>query len=170
MSPPRHGSRPPAARGGAASEAVVLPTPAPGPGRATREAEFGWVLPRAPALVAATAKAGVATADPGTNTVTWNGEIPPGGSVTISIEAAIPEGTPLDTAIANQGTILYDADGLSSNEATRPTDDPGTAEPEDPTVFLVLPASVLEIPTLGETALLLLALLLAAAGVVALRR
>lgn len=87
----------------------------------------------------------------------------------ITVEATIPESTPLETAIANQGTIQYDADGLSTNDATRPTDDPATADPEDPTVFLVLPASVLEIPTLGPLALWLLALTLAALGAARLR-
>ena len=44
---------------------------------------------------------------------------------------------------------------------------PAAAGPADPTAFRL---SVLAIPTLGETALLLLALLLAAGGTVALRR
>ena len=86
-----------------------------------------------------------------------------------AIEATIPEDTALRTAVVNQGTIFYDADGMTSNEASRLTDDPAEPGAEDPTVFLVGAASVLEIPTLGQTALLLLALLLAAAGALALR-
>jgi hypothetical protein len=77
----------------------------------------------------------------------------------------------LETALANQGTISYDADGVSGgNEATRLTDDPTTPDAEDPAVFLVAAASILEIPTLDGWALGLLALLLATGGVLAARR
>jgi len=158
------------ARGGTVLYTVVLTNQGPGLQLDNPEDEFVDVLPAELELLSANADSGTAIAVPGTNTVRWNGEIPAGGTVTITIEATIPEGTPLDTAIANQGTIRYDADGLPSNEATRSTDDPTTADPEDPTVFLVAAASVLEIPTLSQWGLFLLALLLAAGGAVALRR
>ncbi|MFP3940548.1 MAG: IPTL-CTERM sorting domain-containing protein [Thermoanaerobaculia bacterium] len=158
------------APGGTAVYTVVLTNLGPGLQQDNPGDEFVDVLPAELELLSASADSGAANADPGTDTVTWNGEIPAGGTVAITIEATIPEDTPLDTAIANQGTVHYDADGLSSNDATRPTDDPETVDPEDPTVFLVLPASVLEIPTLGEWGLWLLALLLAAGGAVTLRK
>ena len=157
-------------RGGTVLYTVVLTNLGPGLQLDNPEDEFVDVLPPELLLLFATADAGTATADPGTNTVTWNGEIAAGDTVAITIEATIPEDTPLDTAIANQGTIHYDADGFTSNESTRLTDDQTTPDPEDPTVFLAGAASVLEIPTLDATALLILALLLAAAAGVALRR
>ncbi|MFP3940547.1 MAG: IPTL-CTERM sorting domain-containing protein [Thermoanaerobaculia bacterium] len=159
------------AQGGTVVYTVVLTNLGPGLQQDNPGDEFVDVLPAELLLVSAAADSGTATADPDTNTLTWNGEIPSGDSVTLTIEATIPEDTPPDTAVANQGTVHYDADGLSSNEATRPTDDPATEEPEDPTVFLVLArASVLEIPTLGEWGLWVLGLLLAAGGVLGLGR
>ncbi|HUP42200.1 MAG TPA: choice-of-anchor Q domain-containing protein, partial [Thermoanaerobaculia bacterium] len=157
------------ARGGTVIYTVVLTNLGPGLQQDNPEDEFVDVLPPELLLVSASADSGVTTADPGTNTVTWNGEIPAGAMVTILIEAAISEEVPLGTAIANQGTIFYDADGFATNEATRSTDDPSTPEPEDPTVFLVGAASLLEIPTLTEWALWLLALTLAGLGVGRLR-
>ncbi len=63
--------------------------------------EFTDVLPAGLTLVSANATAGTATAAVGTNTVTWDGSIPAGGSVTITITAAINSAT----TISNQGTI-----------------------------------------------------------------
>ncbi|HAF21704.1 MAG TPA: hypothetical protein DCK93_02145 [Blastocatellia bacterium] len=82
--------------------------------------EFTDVLPADLTLVAASASGGTATANTGTNTVTWNGVVPANDTVTISIDATIKTGTEEHT-IANQGTISYDADGNGTNEATAKT-------------------------------------------------
>jgi len=123
--------------------------------------EFVDVLPPELGLQSASATSGVAFADTGANTVTWNGAIPPGGSVTITIEAILGYGVDDGQVIANQGTAHYDADGNGSNEAAAPTDDPATGEAGDPTELVVSDASIQEIPTLGTLGLALLALALA---------
>ena len=79
--------------------------------------EFTDVLSTDLMLVSASANGGTATANTGTNTVTWNGVIPANDSVTITIHATINTGTEGHT-IANQGAISYDADGDGTNEAT----------------------------------------------------
>jgi len=78
------------------------------------------VLPAGLTLVAASASGGTATANTGTNTVTWNGVVPANDSITISIDATIKAGTTGNT-IANTGTISYDADGNGTNEASAST-------------------------------------------------
>ena len=107
----------------------------------------------------------------GVNPVTWSGDIPIGvNSVTITIPATINAGTEGQT-VNNQGTLSYDADLNGSNETTVQTDDPGAGGQSDPTSFTVSGGvSVLEIPTLSEVGLALLALMLSAAAVLALRR
>jgi uncharacterized repeat protein (TIGR01451 family) len=128
------------------------------------------VLPAQLTLVSATATSGTAVATVGTNTVTWNGAIAAGGSVTITITATLNSGVPNGTQITNQGTISYDADGNGTNETTTTTDDPGTGAATDPTAFTVGSQSVVEIPTLDGAGLMLLAVLLALGGAALLRR
>jgi uncharacterized repeat protein (TIGR01451 family) len=133
--------------------------------------ELTDVLPPSLTLVSATATSGAAVATVGTNTVTWNGSIPAGGSVTITIQATINPGTAQGTTISNQGAISYDADGDGTNEASGMTDSPAAAGAADPTTFQVQGGSVPPpIPTLDEVGLMLLALLLAMGGAVVLRR
>jgi uncharacterized repeat protein (TIGR01451 family) len=98
-------------------------------------AEFTDVLPAGLTLVSASATSGTATATVGTNTVTWDGVIPAGGSVTITITAT--NDGPEDQTISNQGTINYDADGNGVNEATALTDDPSVDGTSNPTSFVV---------------------------------
>ncbi len=117
-------------------------------------------LPAGLQLVSATASAGTATADLGTGVVTWNGVIPAGGSVTVTIEATIPLDVEHGTIYANQGIIAFDGDGDGVNESSAVTDDPATGEEGDPTEFQVL-REVQEIPALDGAGLLLLGLLLA---------
>ena len=69
-----------------------------------------------------------------------------------------------DTTVSNQGTIHYDADGDGTNEATRLTDSPAAGGAADPTTFVVQSPAIAEIPTVGEWGLILLALMLGAAG------
>src|SRR6266508_1343558 len=82
--------------------------------------EFTDVLPADLTLVGASASAGTAIANTGTNTVTWNGVVPSADSVTITIDAMIKTGTGGHT-IANTGSISYDADGNGTNEASAST-------------------------------------------------
>lgn len=82
--------------------------------------EFTDVLSADLTLVGASASSGTATANTGTNTVTWNGVVPAQDSVTITIDATIKPGTE-DHTITNQGTISYDADGNGTNEASATT-------------------------------------------------
>lgn len=132
--------------------------------------EFVDVLPAELDLLSATADSGSATADTGSNTVRWNGEIPAGGTVNLTIEAALNESAFFDQPIFNHGSINYDADGLGSNDASRLTDDPGTATSGDATVFHVHLPPGRRIPALNRTALAILALMMALAGLVAVRR
>ncbi len=122
-------------------------------------AEFTDVLPAGLVLVSASASGGTAVATPASNTVTWNGVIPPAGSVVITIVATLKLGTQ-GTTISNQATAAYDADGNGSNESIALTDDPGVAGAVNPTSFAVQFAAVTPVPTLSEMALVLLALLL----------
>lgn len=106
--------------------------------------ELTDVLPAALTLVSANATSGAAVADPGTNTVTWNGPLAPlGGSVTITITATIDAGTG-GSAVINQGVISFDGNGDGTNEGVGVTDDPATVTANDPTSFTVavVPAAV----------------------------
>ncbi len=130
--------------------------------------EFTDILPGGLTLVSATASSGAAAANTGSNTVTWNGAIPAGGSVTITITATILASAAGET-VSNQGSISYDSDGNGTNDATAVTDDPGVGGPADPTNFTVAATSA-PIPTLSTLGLLLLALGLGGAAFVRLRR
>ena len=100
------------------------------------------VLPSSLTLVSASATSGTALATVGTNTVTWNGSVPAGGSVTITIQATVNAGTAGQT-ISNQGTVNHDPNGDGVNEAASLTDNPAAGGATDVTSFLVLsPASV----------------------------
>ena len=114
-----------------------------------------------------TASSGTISA-PGVNPVTWNGPIPAGGTVTITIPATIPAATPPGTTINNQGTVSYDSDGDMVNDTTVMTDGPG-ATVGDPTPFVVgaAPAAV---PTLSDLGLVVLALMLSSGALFVLRR
>jgi uncharacterized repeat protein (TIGR01451 family) len=117
------------------------------------------VLPSSLNLVSAAATQGTVVATSATNTVTWNGSLVAGDSVTITIQArigAVAEGT----TIENQATASFDTDGDGSNEASAPTDNPSEPGDSDTTPIVVGPAEV-PIPTLSPWALLALAALLA---------
>jgi hypothetical protein len=105
----------------------------------------------------------------GTNTVTWNGAIPAGGTVTITINATIKAGVAIGTVIKNQATFAYDADGNSTNEASGVSDDPSGSGGADPTAFTVVAAPA-PIPTLSQMGLVVLMLSLAGLALALLRR
>ncbi|MGE5232777.1 MAG: hypothetical protein ACM3OB_01610 [Acidobacteriota bacterium] len=127
--------------------------------------EFTDTLPADLTLTSATATSGIATTV--ANTVTWNGTIGVGGSVTLTIQATVNVGT-LGHTISNQGGIAFDSDGNGTNDAAAVTDDPSIAGAADPTSFVVAALPVSAIPTLSTTALALLALLLTGAALNAL--
>jgi uncharacterized repeat protein (TIGR01451 family) len=131
--------------------------------------EFTDVLPSSLTLVSATATAGTAVATVGTNTVTWNGTIPAGGSVTITITATVKLGTAGQT-ISNQGSFTFDSNADGTNDTPGVTDDPGTGATGDPTSVVVAAAPVVEVPTLSEWGLALLCLALTGAALLLLRR
>src|SRR6185436_7455536 len=113
--------------------------------------EFTDVLPAQLTLVSATATSGTAVATTATNTVTWNGSIAAGGSVTITIQATVDSDVAAGTVITNPGTVSYDSNGDGTNDASATTDDPaagGAADPTAITVGGVPPSSPVEIPTL----------------------
>jgi uncharacterized repeat protein (TIGR01451 family) len=97
--------------------------------------ELTDVLPPSLTLVSANATSGTASANVGTNTVSWNGSLAAGASVTITINTTI--NNTATGSVSNQASIAYDADGNGSNEASGVSNDPGTAAPNDPTSFTV---------------------------------
>ena len=123
------------------------------------------VLPPELALVSATATSG--TPATSGNTVTWNGPIPAGGTVTITITATILPSA-AGRSVANQGTISYDADGDGTNETTAQTDDPRVGGSADPTTIQV--PGAIAIPTLSVAGLFLLTLCLIGLAFTLLRR
>jgi uncharacterized repeat protein (TIGR01451 family) len=131
--------------------------------------EFTDTLPAGLTVGTPTASSGTVSGA-GVNPVTWNGTIPAGGSVTITIPATIAGGTANQT-ISNQGTVSFDADVNASNESTALTDDPDTAAPGDPTSFVVAAGGFdPSIPTLSQLGALMLGLALALLGLRAVRR
>ncbi len=127
--------------------------------------ELTDVLPAGLALISATASAGTAVANIGTNTVTWNGSIAAAGAVTITITATIRPSAS-GTQVSNQASIAFDADGNGSNESTALTSDPRVAGRGNATVFFVDGSPV---PTLSQLALLLLTLAMMAWAVMVMR-
>jgi len=132
--------------------------------------ELSDVLPPELTLVSAEATTGVAVATVATNTVTWNGAIAAGGTVTITIHATVGPAVPVGTTVSNQGTASFDTDGDGTNDGSVGTDDPALAGAADPTLFVVVARSVTEVPALDGAGLALLAFALAVAGAVWLRR
>lgn len=113
--------------------------------------ELTDVLPPGLTLVSATATSGTAVATVATNTVTWNGTIPPfGGTVTVTITATVNAGTG-GTTIANQASISYDSDVDGFNNASAASDDPGTAAVDDPTSFTAVAPAVVTTTTTSTT-------------------
>jgi uncharacterized repeat protein (TIGR01451 family) len=128
------------------------------------------VLPPAVTLVSASATSGTAVATVGTNTVTWNGSLAAGASVTITINATVSPSATVGTTVSNQATINYDADGNGTNESTRQSDSTSAPGASDPTTFAVAPANFSAIPTLDERALMALAVMLAMLALVVMKK
>lgn len=122
------------------------------------------VLPAQLVLVSASATSGTATTSG--NNVHWNGSIPAGGTVTITIQATILS-IPPGQVVTNQGQISFDGDGNGTNEATASTDDPSLPGASDTTAFAVVETAIPLLPPAGLGAL---AASLAALGFGLLRR
>ncbi len=127
--------------------------------------ELTDVLPAGLTLINASASVGTALATVATRTVTWNGSVPAGGSVTITVNASINVNA-LGTTVSNQATFAYDADLNGTNESAGVTDDPTVAGSANATAFVVDAPVAAIIPTLSETGMwaLVLALLLVGGG------
>jgi uncharacterized repeat protein (TIGR01451 family) len=130
--------------------------------------EFTDTLPPETTLVDATVTSGGGTVAAAGNTVTWNGPIPAGASVVLTITATVNWGVVEGTIVSNQGWVSYDADGNGTNEATRPTDDPAAGGDSDPTAFAAL--ALATIPEMDIRGVALLVLLIAVAGWIAANR
>jgi len=155
--------------GGQAAYSITLENPGDFDQRDNPGDELVDLLPDGLTVTSAAAGAGTVSVDPDGRTVRWNGSVPAGGRVTITIEAAIA----LDAegrTLVNQAEIAYDGDGSGDNETLVPTDDPTAAGATDPTAFIVAPAFVIAVPALSPAALTFLALLLAGAGLALSRR
>jgi len=125
--------------------------------------ELTDTLPAGLSLSSATASSG--TASTAGSVVTWNGTIPAGGSVTVTIVATIS--SPTGATVSNQGQVSYDGDGDGTNETTVLTDDPSRPGTTDATAFAVTEAPIPMLPPAGLAAL---AAAIAALGVFALGR
>jgi uncharacterized repeat protein (TIGR01451 family) len=153
---------------GAITYTIVLPNTGASAQGDNPGDEFTDVLPAMLHLVSASATSGTAVATIATNTVTWNGAIASGDSVTITVQATIDGAAPNGSTISNQGSYSFDADGNGTNESTGLTDDPSIGGASDPTSFAV--AIVPPVPALDPASLALLVLLLAVTASLVLRK
>jgi uncharacterized repeat protein (TIGR01451 family) len=143
---------------------IVLSNSGPGTQFDNPGNELTDVLPSQLTLISATATSGTAVATVATNTVTWNGSIAAGGSVTITIQALLEADVAPGTTVSNQGTISFDADGNGTNEGSAFTNGA-------PTTFVAAaPTGFDEVPALDGFGLAILAAMLAALGLVVMRR
>lgn len=133
------------------------------PGNEFQDPLSGSLVP-----VSTSATSGTANFLPG-GLMVWNGAIPVGGQVTITVTVQIQLGTAGNT-ICNQGQIAFDADGNGTNESGGLTDDPDLPGNADPCCFTVLSNSVPSIPTLAPWGLGALVLLSVLGGLRRLRR
>lgn len=98
-------------------------------------AEIKDELPGSLHLIAADAESGEVDADTRTNVVSWNGGLGIGETLVLTITAQIDYDA--SGQIVNQAFLNYDADLDNENETSLPSDDPGVAGEENPTVFAV---------------------------------
>jgi hypothetical protein len=75
-------------------------------------------------LLGAAASTGRISAQLDTHLTRWNGAIPPGGVVDITIQARLRSG--VTGVVCNQGVVRYDADRSGDNETRVRTDNPAT--------------------------------------------
>jgi uncharacterized repeat protein (TIGR01451 family) len=126
--------------------------------------EFTDTLPATLTLTSAAVSLGTVTITG--NTVHWNGGVPAGGSVVITIDATISGAAVSQSIISNQGTASYDATRSGSNQTAVLTDDPAKG---GPTQFLV-GGAIAAVPALSGAGLAAMAIALLAGGALTLRR
>lgn len=127
--------------------------------------EFADTLPATLTPTSATASLGTVTVTG--NTIHWNGGVPAGGSVVITIAATIAAAAVPQSIVSNQGTASYDATRGGSNQTTILTGDP--ARGGGPTQFTV-GGAIAAVPALSGAGLAAMATALFACGALALRR
>ncbi|MEO8033937.1 MAG: hypothetical protein ABI837_05850, partial [Acidobacteriota bacterium] len=142
---------------------IVITNNGSGPHTDNPGHELTDILPVQLQLVSASATSGTALATIATNTVTWDGALAAGASVTITVKAIIGSTIPNGTTVSNQASIAFDGDGNGTNEASAVSDDPSQPGAADPTTFTVIPPPA-SIPALDGRGLMLMAALLAAIG------
>jgi len=98
--------------------------------------EFTDLLPSQLMFVSADASSGTAQYFTTIGVLVWNGSIPAGGTVTLTVVCTI-DPTASGT-ISNQGQTIFDGDNDNSNESSHVTDDPSTAAVDDATSFNVI--------------------------------
>ncbi len=156
--------------GGAVVYTIVLTNAGPGAQPDNPGDELTDLLPLQLDLAGASATSGTAVATLAANTVTWNGALAAGASVTITIQATIDPGTAPGTTITNQASLAFDSNGDGTNDAAGVSDDPGPQGSGDPTALVVAAAVPVDIPALDVLGVALLTALLAAVGARKLRR
>ncbi len=100
--------------------------------------------------------------------VRWNGAVPALGEVAIQIVGTIGP-VAVGTSISNQAVLAWDSTGDGTNDAAGLSDDPSAPGAQDPTTFTV-GEEIAGIPTASDLGLLLLAVLIAGAALLLLRR
>lgn len=132
------------------------------------------VLPAGLTLQSASATSGTATANLGTNTVTWNGSLTTAGAVTITIRALIAANLAAGTRLENQAQLFFDANGDGFVETIATSDDPNTVASGDATAIVLqgvaAPAPAVVPASFTWTLVLLATLLSLVAGDVIRRR
>ncbi len=131
--------------------------------------EFDDVLGQGFIFGSVTSTSGVVAYDPATRTVSFNGSIAAGASVTITITGQINRFDVPGGTFSNQGTIRFDADGNGTNESTALTDDPSVPGAANPTVLVLGSGGIVGVPALDRLGLLLMLLSFGLFGAVTLR-
>jgi uncharacterized repeat protein (TIGR01451 family) len=85
----------------------------------------------------AMASTGNVVFDAANNRVQWSGDVPAGGSVTITFEVTVDSGLVTGTVLSNQGTVFYDSDGDGDNDSSEPTDGDLSEPGDQPTDSVV---------------------------------
>ena len=83
------------------------------------------------------ATSGSISFDSAANRVLWTGDVPMGGSVTITFDVVVHLGIPPQTVISNQGIVDYDSNGDGTNDSMLPTDGNTTLPGRQPTDLIV---------------------------------
>ncbi|MGB2840905.1 MAG: hypothetical protein WBC40_00255 [Halobacteriota archaeon] len=107
--------------------------------------------------------------DAANNTIIWNGNMTAGGSVKIQFCVTVDSNVTAGMVISNQGTVNYDSNGDGTNDATEPTDDPGTEEENDPTNLVLGFIPSMRVPIMTPIGMIALVGLLSAVAAMSIR-